>query len=558
MIKALIFDLGNVVVTNDWNYVCPEKDREFTDYFGVTMADFKNGWDKAWPLIRVGKITEDEFWRIFLTESGVKNIDVNHAKKLWRKYQSLIPGTLELIMRLRNHYPIVACTDNGKEWVEFYQSEYHLDAYFDEIVCSARVQDHKPNPAIYAEAIRQTGVNPDEILFIDDNDKPLLGARNAGMQTLKFTTANELEKDLTKMNVSTDILDISSRNHSFYWQTDRKISEIQIKHIFQDRHTFFDKENAVRAIENSLNKKVSSLIPPIKSGSINSVVQAELVDKTQIIMRMHPNAVKNGYFWAEKAIAEHAKKAGVPTYSTLHIDDTKTHVPFDFMIITKEPGNNMKNSGPFDAITDRALVEDTGKLLAKTHSVQTQRYGFFDNAIAHTTGNLIGIHTSWKSHIYSSLADNLSYLENAHAITTSEKRSIELVFKKNDSLISCPNPHLIHNDLADWNELTDGKKITAFIDWDEAFSGDPVCDFAAYSVFFDDSRLTHLINGYTTISPLPDDFERKFHLYRLRYIISKMTLRTKRSVYDTSNLVKDLLVYSHTLLQTELKWYEKQ
>lgn len=558
MIKALIFDLGNVVVTNDWNYVCPEKDKAFTEYFGVTMADFKKGWDKSWPLIRIGKITEDEFWRQFLTESGVKNIDVKYAKKLWRKYQSLIPGTLELIMRLRNYYPLVACTDNGKEWVEFYQSEYHLDAYFDAIVCSANVGDYKPNPAIYAEAIRQTGVRAEEILFVDDNDKPLVGARNSGMQTLKFTTAKELENDLITMNVSTGILDISSRNHSFYWQTDRKISEIQIKHIFQDRHTFFDKENAVRAIENSLNKKVVSLIPPIKSGSINSVVQAELDDSTQIIMRMHPNAVKNGYFWSEKAIAEHAKKAGVPTYTTLAIDDTKSSVPFDYMIISREPGNNMKNSGPYDAATDQMLIEDTGRLLALTHSVATQNYGFFDNGIAKKTGKLIGIHSTWIDHVFASLTDNLTYLESQSSITHEEHKNIERIFLENKKTIACESPRLIHNDLADWNELTDGKKITAFIDWDEAFSGDPVCDFAAYSVFFNDIRLANLKRGYETITKLPSDFEEKFHLYRLRYIISKMTLRTKRSVYDTSKLVKDLLVYSHNLLQTELKWYAKQ
>lgn len=558
MIKALIFDLGNVVVTNDWNYLCPEKDKEFTEYFGVTMTDFKKGWDKAWPLIRVGKITEDEFWTLFLTESGVKNPDVIYAKTLWRKYQSRIPGTLELIMRLRNYYTIVACTDNGREWVEFYKSKFHIDAYFDAIVCSADIGDHKPHPAIYAEAIKQTGVPAHEILFIDDNNKPLEGAVASGMQVLKFESATQLEQDLQKLHVSTDILDISSRQHSFYWQTDRKISEIQIKHIFQDRHTFFDKSNAIRAIEKSLGKKVVSLIPPIKSGSINSVVQAELEDTTQIIMRMHPNAVKNGYFWAEKAVAEHAKRAGVPTYSTLCIDDTKTHVPFDFMIITKEAGSNMKNSGPFDAQTDKLLVENTGKLLALVHSVHTKQYGFFDNEKAKLTNDLIGIHTTWSDHLYSSLKDNLTYLEDNKAITHQERNTVDHIFDTYGTTIKCQDPRLIHNDLADWNELTDGKNITAFIDWDEAFSGDPVCDFAAYSVFFDDIRLKHLMRGYKEISPLPGDFEHKFHLYRLRYIISKMTLRTKRSVYDMSDLVKNLLAYSHNLLQIELAWYENQ
>ena len=70
-------------------------------------------------------------------------------------------------------------------------------------------------------------------------------------------------------------------------------------------------------------EKVKHLIPPIKSGSINSVVKATLEDDVDVIMRMHPNALRNGYFWAEKTIANKAQKAGVPTYDTLAIDGTK-------------------------------------------------------------------------------------------------------------------------------------------------------------------------------------------------------------------------------------------
>ena len=556
MIKTLVFDFGNVVVTNDWNYVCPEKDKEFTEYFGVTMQDFKKGWDAAWPLMRVGKVTEDEFWRLFLTESGVHNIDITHAKKLWRKYQQLIPGTLDLIIRLRNRYTLVGCTDNGREWVEYYKEHYHLGAYFDAIVCSADVGAHKPDPLIYRKTIEQTGVKPEEILFVDDSDSPLDGAQKAGLQTLKFIDAQQLERDLKQMGVDTDVLDISSRAHSFYWQTDRKISEFQIKRIFLDRHSFFDRDNATRAIERSMQKKVVDLIPPIKSGSINSVVKATLADGTEVIMRMHPNGLKNGYFWAEKAVADAAHAAGVPTYKTYYIDDSFSRFPFAFMIISCEPGKNMKNSGPYDAATDKKLIEDTGRLLALTHSVKTEKYGFFDNTIAKKVNKLVGIHNQWKEHVYASLQDNLDYLSDKKTVTVNERKQIENVFQQNEGLITCSSPRLVHNDLADWNQLTDGTKITAFIDWDEAFSGDPICDFSTYSVFFDDNRIANLKRGYETITKLPDDFEEKFRLYRLRYIISKLTLRSKKAVFDHTQFLQELLKYSQGLLRKELDYYK--
>lgn len=358
------------------------------------------------------------------------------------------------------------------------------------------------------------------------------------------------------MNNAT-IIDLSSRSHSFYWQTDRKITELQIKQIFLDRHTYFDAESAEAAIESGMKKKVIHLIPPIKSGSINSVVKATLEDGTDVIMRMHPNGLKNGYFWAEKAAADAARNNGVLTYRTHHIDCTKKQFPFDFMIISCEPGNNMKNSGPYDEATDKILIEDTGRLLALTHSVKTEKYGFFDNATAEMKGRLVGIHNTWKEHVYASLEDNLSYLVGKNAITDNEREKIIEIFKNNDHLIECTSPRLVHNDVADWNQLTDGKKITAFIDWDESFSGDPICDLSTYSVFFDDVRLKNLIRGYETISKLPSDFEAKFHIYRLRYIISKLTLRTKRSMFDKTEFLRQNLVFAQQLLIKELRYYAK-
>jgi FMN phosphatase YigB (HAD superfamily)/aminoglycoside phosphotransferase (APT) family kinase protein len=552
MIKALIFDLGNVVTSNNWHYDCPEKDREFCSYFHVTMDDFEKGWEAAWPSMQTGKITEDEFWNIFLTKSGVKNVDIDYAKKLWRKYQLIYQDALDLIIKIRNYYPIFACTNNGKEWVNYFKEKYHLDSYFDEIINSADVGVGKPEKKIFDIVIQQTGFASSEIVFIDDSLNLVQAAQDIGLHAIKFESTKQLESDLKKIGVNTEVLDIASRKHSFYWQTDRKISELQIKRIFLERHSFFDEASAKAAIEYGMKKKVKTLIPPIKSGSINSVVKATLEDGMEVIMRMHPNGLKNGYFWAEKAMADAASTVGVPTYKTYFIDDSKKQFPFDYMIISCERGKNMHHAGPYDAETDRILIEDTGRLMALTHSVKTSKFGFFDNNIAKKTNTLVGIHNEWKDHIYASLTDNLDYLTEKNSISQNEREKIEQIFKDNDHIIKCDSPRLVHNDIADWNQLTDLKKITAFIDWDEGFSGDPVCDFSTYSVFFNDIRLNNLIRGYETITKLPVNFKEKFHLYRLRYIISKLTLRTKRAVFDKTDFLKQNLIFAQNLLKKEL------
>lgn len=90
VINTLIFDLGNVVLTNDWHYSCPEKFKAYSDYFNIDCNDMERGWNAFWTQFCIGEISENDFWNGFLTTAGSNKIDIKQAKKLWRKYQQNI------------------------------------------------------------------------------------------------------------------------------------------------------------------------------------------------------------------------------------------------------------------------------------------------------------------------------------------------------------------------------------------------------------------------------------------------------------------------------------
>jgi FMN phosphatase YigB (HAD superfamily) len=118
-ITHIVFDLGNVVLTNDWHYESPKKFEEYQSYFDISSDDMERGWDAFWPQFSLGRITEEEFWTGFLQTAGVKNIDVEYAKKLWRKYQTPIEGMLVLLEKLKKHYTLAALTTISKEWLDY-------------------------------------------------------------------------------------------------------------------------------------------------------------------------------------------------------------------------------------------------------------------------------------------------------------------------------------------------------------------------------------------------------------------------------------------------------
>jgi fructosamine-3-kinase len=359
-------------------------------------------------------------------------------------------------------------------------------------------------------------------------------------------------------------VDPTDRRQMFYWQVDRPFDPIQTKEIFLDRYSHISPDAAISAIESGLiaagfakkDAQVASIHPPGKIlSSVNVIFYVTLVTGKEIIIRIHPPETKNGYFWAESVAATLAKKNGVPSYSTYFIDDTKTKFPFDFMIIERLPGETMQLLWPLSDELDRKLVGETGKYLALIHQVKTQKYGFFDNNIAKKSTELVGLHNEWREHIFAAYDKNLQFLTDNQVITKDQRKTIEKIFSTHESVIECNSPRLIHNDIADWNQLTFDNHVSGILDWDECFSGDPVMDFAAWSVFFPYTRMQYLVDGYKQISDLPEGYEEKLHLYRLRYIISKSVSRKTKIMVTPNPRYQEMLDYALKILVEEFKWY---
>jgi len=200
-ITTLIFDLGNVVLTNDWHYNCPKKFQAYSDYFGITYDDMERGWNAFWPQFCTGKITEDEFWNGFLKTAGTKKIDIMQAKKLWREYQKPIENMLYLLGRLKQHYRLAALATISREWLDYKREKHNLDSYFEVTVSSGYSGLAKPDPNIYRMVLEKLNVKPEECLFIDDSRRTLPPAEKLGMKTMLFSGQSDLEKNLKELGI---------------------------------------------------------------------------------------------------------------------------------------------------------------------------------------------------------------------------------------------------------------------------------------------------------------------------------------------------------------------
>ncbi|NCO97404.1 MAG: hypothetical protein COY38_02935 [Candidatus Aenigmarchaeota archaeon CG_4_10_14_0_8_um_filter_37_24] len=199
--KAIIFDLGGVYFTNGSKFLAkyihenfgkPESDVAYA----ITDSEF--GLD-----YRKGRISRGEYWKKLLKTLAI-NEDFRKLEKVVFSEYMLIPGTREVVKKLRKKYKVVYLSNNVKERVDFLRSKFNFEGDFDFGIMSNEVGLIKPDPKIYELILERLEVGPEKCVFIDDREGNLRPARELGIKTILFKDSGQLVEDLKKLGIKLD------------------------------------------------------------------------------------------------------------------------------------------------------------------------------------------------------------------------------------------------------------------------------------------------------------------------------------------------------------------
>jgi aminoglycoside phosphotransferase (APT) family kinase protein len=161
------------------------------------------------------------------------------------------------------------------------------------------------------------------------------------------------------------------------------------------------------------------------------------------------------------------------------------------------------------------LVRQAGELLAAIHDIATSGYGLID-------GDLSGPASTFSDWFIDGLAHKI---EAALRIAQDPRPLIEQasnLLAAHRTILDTCTPSLAHGDYSPDNILSDGKTITAVIDWESAKSGPPGQDIGWWDCFFDSELhpTRSLVAGYRQVRPLDEPFTTAMrHLCVLRVMI---------------------------------------
>lgn len=187
MIKAVIFDCFGVLVTSSYE---PFKQKYLSH--DQTLIDRFNEVDH---LSSEGKMSKSEAYKEF---AKLANLPLQEAVI----FLDNNPKNKELLGFIKNNlvgkYKIGFLSNStASSTIELF-SEDDI-ALFDDIILSYKFGMAKPAPEIYKLSAEHLGVQPSECVFIDDQQKYLLGAEKTGMKTILYTNNAEFKIVLRKV-----------------------------------------------------------------------------------------------------------------------------------------------------------------------------------------------------------------------------------------------------------------------------------------------------------------------------------------------------------------------
>jgi epoxide hydrolase-like predicted phosphatase len=199
VIRAVVFDIGGVLeITPDLGV-----DRLWETRLGLPAGGILERMRDVWRGGSIGTITLDDVHEALRDRLGLDDQTLaQYMADLWREYLGTANTELiEYARSLRPRYRTGIVSNSFVGAREREQAAYGFEDLVKEIVYSHEAGFSKPDPRIYALICTGLDVPPGEMVFLDDSDVCVAGARDVGIHVVHYQdnaqAIAEIEKLLT-------------------------------------------------------------------------------------------------------------------------------------------------------------------------------------------------------------------------------------------------------------------------------------------------------------------------------------------------------------------------
>jgi HAD superfamily hydrolase (TIGR01509 family) len=193
-IAAIAFDLGNVLVRVDHLRFC----RRLGEIAGmppreVYAAVFQTGLEPGYD---TGRLTSREFHRRVQEHFRIE-LPYARFREMWTEIFDPLEDMEAVAARLARRYPLYLLSNTNELHFQYLEEHYAaLLRHFRAFILSYRVGGRKPEPLIFQALIREAGLLPEQILYVDDKEEFVAAARTQGLVAWHFVTPRDFKERL--------------------------------------------------------------------------------------------------------------------------------------------------------------------------------------------------------------------------------------------------------------------------------------------------------------------------------------------------------------------------
>ena len=194
----MLLDLGNVVFGIDFH-------RVFNNWANNAQVDKQRFYD-AWALndaYKAHEVNQITFARY--TEALTEMFQINLSEDQWRAgwndiWTQPFQRVLAQLPDVAQRHRLFAFSNTNTTHVEYWQNRYQAElSVFEEVFTSCELGQRKPDVAAYQEVCRRMGANPEEVIFLDDTEENVVGAKAAGINAEHVTSEDQIVKILSTL-----------------------------------------------------------------------------------------------------------------------------------------------------------------------------------------------------------------------------------------------------------------------------------------------------------------------------------------------------------------------
>jgi putative hydrolase of the HAD superfamily len=196
VITAVFWDFGGVVLSSPFEAFNAYEQENAIPLDHIRTVNATNPDDNAWAKIERREVTHDEFDELFATESEALGHRVPGRDVIGMLYGAVRPEMVRALDRVIEAGYVTACltnnfaTDGQRDEIEAIMARFRY------VVESSKVGSRKPEPEFYRLACETAGVEPEQVVFLDDLGINLKPAKAMGMTTIKVLNAEQAITDL--------------------------------------------------------------------------------------------------------------------------------------------------------------------------------------------------------------------------------------------------------------------------------------------------------------------------------------------------------------------------